>query len=230
MKVIAIIPSAGQGLRMQTEVEKPYIRIGGRPILAHTLDVLDQCPLVDGYIIVVEPSKPEVCRHEIVDAFGCQRVLDVVAGGATRQESVFNGLMTLDVDTDVVLIHDAARPCIDPVLISASIRQCRRDGAVLVAVPAKDTIKIVRGGVVETTLDRSTLWLAQTPQTFTCQILREAHEKARQENYIGTDDAALVEWAGHDVHILHGDYDNIKITTPEDLDTAERILHRQGRI
>ena len=110
MKVIAIIPSAGQGLRMQTEVEKPYIRIGGRPILAHTLDVLDQCPFVDGYIIVVEPSKQEACRHEIVDAFGYQRVLDVVAGGATRQESVFNGLMTLDVDTDVVLIHDAARP------------------------------------------------------------------------------------------------------------------------
>ncbi len=230
MKVIAIIPSAGQGLRMQTEVEKPYIRIGGRPILAHTLDVLDQCPLVDGYIIVVEPSKLDACRQEIVDEFGYQRVLDVVAGGATRQESVYHGLMTLDVDTDVVLIHDAARPCISPTLINESIRQCRRDGAVLVAVPAKDTVKVVRDGVVDTTPDRSTLWLAQTPQTFTYRTLREAHERARQENYSGTDDSALVEWAGHEVRILHGDYDNIKITTPEDLDTAERILRRHRRI
>lgn len=215
---------------MQTEVEKPYIRIGDRPILAHTLDVLDRCPLVDGYIIVVEPSKQDACRQEIIDNFGYQRVLAVVAGGATRQESVYHGLMALDVDTDVVLIHDAARPCIDPTLINESISQCRRDGAVLVAVPVKDTIKVVRDGVVKATPDRSTLWLAQTPQTFTCRILREAHERARQEDYSGTDDAALVEWAGHDVHILHGDYDNIKITTPEDLDVAERILQRQSRI
>ena len=230
MKVIAIIPSAGQGLRMQTTVEKPYIRIGGRPVLAHTLDVLDQCPLVDGYIIVVEPSKQAACQQEIIEKFGYQRVMNIVAGGATRQESVFHGLMTLDVDTDVVLIHDAARPCIDPALISESITQCGRYDAVLSAVPAKDTIKVVRDGVVENTPDRSTLWLAQTPQTFKDRTIREAHERARQENYHGTDDSALVEWAGHDVHIIRGDYDNIKITTPEDLDTAERILRRQDRI
>lgn len=230
MKAIAIIPAAGQGLRMQTAVEKPYIRIGDRPVLAHTLDVMDQCPLIDGYVLVVEPSKQAACRREIVDEFGYKRVLDIVAGGATRQESVYRGLMALDANVEAVLIHDAARPCVTPELIEASITRCRRDGAVLVAAPVKDTIKVVSDGVVKSTPDRSTLWLAQTPQTFSYALLRDAHEKALASDFTGTDDAALVERAGHAVHILQGDYDNIKITTPEDLDAAERILRRQGRI
>lgn len=229
--VMGIIPAAGTGLRMRSVEEKPYIAIGGRSILAHTLAVFEACPAVDGYVLVVEPSRVAACREELAGPGGAHRKLaDVVAGGSTRQESVYRGLMALDEGTGSVLIHDAARPCVERGALEASVLEGARHGAVISATPATDTMKIIRDGVVEATPDRSTLWRAQTPQTFEYRILRSAHERAREEGYVGTDDAELVERAGYVVRVLEGSPDNIKVTTAEDLEIAERILRRQGRI
>ncbi|MCY3714164.1 MAG: 2-C-methyl-D-erythritol 4-phosphate cytidylyltransferase, partial [Gemmatimonadetes bacterium] len=158
------------------------------------------------------------------------KLADVVAGGSTRQESVYLGLMALDEGTGSVLIHDAARPCVEQGALEASVLGGARHGAVISATPATDTMKIIRDGVVEATPSRSALWRAQTPQTFEYRILRAAHERAREEDYVGTDDAELVERAGYVVRVLEGSPDNIKVTTAEDLEIAERILRRQGRI
>lgn len=230
-RVIALIPAAGRGLRMQSNIEKPYLTIGGRPLLAHTLDAFDRCPAIDGCLLVVDAQRRADCRTQIVETFGYARVCGIVAGGETRQESVYLGLRALDGKADIVVVHDAARPCIDPALIAASVEYCRRHGATLTAVPVKDTVKVAHEGVVTGTLDRSMLWLAQTPQTFPYGLLRAAHERAREEGYDrATDDAELVERAGHPVTILPGDYNNIKVTTPEDLERAAQILGRRSGI
>lgn len=248
--VMGIIPAAGLGLRMRSDEEKPFIAIGGRSILAHTLSVFEACPAVEGYVLVVEPSRVASCRAlmgvqgvpggsgvsaepgvpggALSDAF--PKLAEVVAGGSTRQESVYRGLMALDEDTASVLIHDAARPCVEQGALEASVQGGARHGAVISATPSTDTMKIIRDGVVEATADRSSLWRAQTPQTFAYGILRTAHERAREEGYLGTDDAELVERAGYVVRVLEGAPDNIKVTTAEDLEVAERILRRQGRI
>lgn len=263
--VMGIIPAAGLGLRMRSDEEKPFIAIGGRSILAHTLSVFEACPAVEGYVLVVEPSRVASCRALLAgpsrlaepgepddpaeagdpggsggpgdlgvpggassDAF--PKLAEVVAGGSTRQESVYRGLMALDEDTASVLIHDAARPCVEQGALEASVQGGARHGAVISATPSTDTMKIIRDGVVEATADRSSLWRAQTPQTFAYGILRTAHERAREEGYVGTDDAELVERAGYVVRVLEGSPDNIKVTTAEDLEIAERILRRQGRI
>lgn len=232
--VMGIIPAAGTGLRMRSAEKKPYIEIGGRSILSHTLAVFEACPAVDGYVVVVEPSRVASCREHLAGPGGPDvahpKLADVVAGGSTRQESVYRGLMALDEGTGSVLIHDAARPCVERDALEASVLEGARHGAVISATPATDTMKIIRDGVVEATPDRSALWRAQTPQTFEYRILRAAHERAREEGYVGTDDAELVERAGYVVRVLEGSPDNIKVTTVEDLEIAERVLRRQGRI
>ena len=170
--------------------------------------------------------------------------MDIVSGGSTRQESVYSGLMTLDETTEAVLIHDVARPCVDKNTLEASIHGCSQYDAVISAIPSADTMKIVNDvssfggdincfvndGVVKVTPDRSTVWGAQTPQTFRYKVLRTAHEQAQKDSFVGTDDAELVERAGYMVRVLKGSPDNIKVTVPEDLDIAEHILRRQGRI
>ena len=228
---MAIIPAAGHGLRMRSDTEKPYITVGGRSILAHTLSAFEACSAVDGYVVVVEPNRVQSCGEMLAEKGGAYpKLAKLVAGGSTRQESVYLGLMALDEDTGSVLIHDAARPCVERDALEASVLGCARYGAVISATPATDTMKIIRDGRVEATPDRSTLWRAQTPQTFPYRILRTAHEQAREEGYTGTDDAELVERAGYVVRVLDGSPDNIKVTTAEDLEAAERILRRQGRI
>ena len=228
---MAIIPAAGHGLRMRSDTEKPYITVGGRSILAHTLSAFEACSAVDGYVVVVEPNRVQSCGEMLAEKGGAYpKLAKLVAGGSTRQESVYLGLMALDEDTGSVLIHDAARPCVERDALEASVLGCARYGAVISATPATDTMKIIRDGRVEATPDRSTLWRAQTPQTFPYRTLRAAHEQAREEGYTGTDDAELVERAGYVVRVLDGSPDNIKVTTAEDLEVAERILRRQGRI
>ena len=233
--VMGIIPAAGLGLRMRSDEEKPYIMIGGRSILVHTLSVFEACDAVEGYVLVVEPSRVASCQEHLAGPDGSSsdawpKLMKVVAGGSTRQESVYRGLMALDEDTGSVLIHDAARPCVEQGALDASVQGGARYGAMISATPSTDTMKIIRDGVVEATADRSSLWRAQTPQTFAYRILRTAHDLAREQGYVGTDDAELVERAGYVVRALEGSPDNIKVTTAEDLDIAERILRRQRRI
>ncbi len=226
MKVIALVPAAGMGKRMGAEINKQYLLLAGKPIVAHTLQVFEDAPFVyDIYVIVPEAEIP-YCREQVVERYGFAKVRGIVAGGAERQNSVMNGLKAVSDagDDDVVLIHDGVRPFVTPQILKHAVDTAReRDGA-LVAVPVKDTVKVVADGKVTATPMRETLWLAQTPQAFRYSVIMAAHEIAEAERYLGTDDASLVEWLGKEVHIVIGDYRNIKITTPEDLVLAEALF------
>jgi 2-C-methyl-D-erythritol 4-phosphate cytidylyltransferase len=226
-KVFALIPAAGMGKRMGATVNKQYLQLGGLPILARTLAVFQQSPLISGICLVSPADEIAFCRDEVVGACRFTKVIDIVPGGRERQNSVMNGLKVLRrhaADDDVVLIHDGVRPFITPELLRESIAVARTGDGALVAVQAKDTIKTARDGIVLDTPDRSTLWQAQTPQAFRFSVIFDAHQSAEETGFIGTDDSSLVERRKGRVRIVPGDYRNIKITTPEDLILAEAFL------
>jgi 2-C-methyl-D-erythritol 4-phosphate cytidylyltransferase len=226
MKVIALIPAAGMGKRMGAGINKQYLLLHEKPIVAHTLALFENIPAVDEiWLVIPEPEIP-YCREQVVERYGFAKVRPIVPGGPERQNSVLNGLRAMEDarDDDLVLIHDGVRPFVPvPVIEKALTVAGAHDGA-LVAVPAKDTIKIVEDGIIRETPPRENLWLAQTPQAFRYEVIRAAHEIADAEGFLGTDDAMLVERLGKDVHVVLGDYRNIKITTPEDLILAEAFL------
>lgn len=225
MATIALIPAAGMGKRMGAGMNKQYLQIGGMPILARTVAVFEQAPFVDAIYIISPEDEILYCQREVVAAHGFTKVRAVVAGGAERQHSVMNGLRAADADDDdLVLIHDGVRPFVPLHVLQRAIDVARTADGALVAVPAKDTIKVVANGIIRDTPPRETLWLAQTPQAFRYGIIRAAHEIAEAEGFLGTDDASLVERLGKEIHIVLGDYRNIKITTPEDLVLAEAFL------
>jgi 2-C-methyl-D-erythritol 4-phosphate cytidylyltransferase len=226
MKVIALIPAAGMGKRMGAEINKQYLLLAGKPILSHTLQIFEDAPFVDDIFVIVPEAEIPYCMEHVVERHGFAKVRAIVAGGAERQHSVMNGLRaaTLVGDDDVVLIHDGVRPFVSARVLERAVEVARLHDGALVAVPVKDTIKVVVDGVVKATPAREELWQAQTPQAFRYSVIMAAHEIAAAERYLGTDDAALVEWMGKDVHIVMGDYRNIKITTPEDLVLAEAFL------
>jgi 2-C-methyl-D-erythritol 4-phosphate cytidylyltransferase len=229
MKVTAVIPAAGRGERMKSEVHKLFLPLLDRPVLAHTLDVFEACAIIDDIIVVLSDDVIEQCTAEIVDAFGYHKVVKIVPGGERRQDSVYNGLMAIGGECDVVVIHDGARPFVMTELIERSVEFCTDYKAVITAVPPKDTIKRGENGFVFSTLDRSRLWSVQTPQAFQYETILKAHQRAREDLFEGTDDASLVERMGEPVKILEGSYDNFKITTSEDLYLAERIMQRRKR-
>lgn len=226
MKVIALIPAAGMGKRMGAGINKQYLLLNEMPIVAHTLALFENIPAVDEICLVIPEAEIPYCREQVVERYGFTKVRPIVPGGAERQNSVLNGLRSMEDarDDDVILIHDGVRPFVPvPVIEKALAVASAHDGA-LVAVPAKDTIKIVEDGIIRETPPRENLWLAQTPQAFRYEVIRAAHEIADAEGFLGTDDAMLVERLGKDVHVVLGDYRNIKITTPEDLILAEAFL------
>lgn len=213
---------------MGGDTSKQYLSLGGVPILVHTLALFQHHPRIDNIILIAPAEEVSYCRHDIVLTGGFDKVSQVVAGGRERQDSVRNGLQACGAATDdIVLIHDGVRPLLPPGLIDAAIDTAVEKGAGLVAVPAKDTIKIVENGQVLQTPERSTLWQAQTPQAFRYQLIATAHEKAYKEGYLGTDDAQLVEWLGKTVTIVEGSYRNLKITTQEDLLLAESFMGQE---
>ncbi len=246
MKVDAIIVSAGKGRRFaegkareseygSTKSDLGPMRIGrgkkqfqllaGKPVLAHTLDKFEACPLIRSVLLVVGEEDLDHCLEEIVEKYGYQKVSQIVPGGKRRQDSVRKGIDALSGDADVVVIHDGVRPFVTRDLIEESIHTAFRFEAALVAMPVKDTIKMVHNdGTVIKTLDRETLWQIQTPQTFRVNLIKEAHRRATEEGFLGTDDASLVERLGVKVHVIPGSYSNLKITTPEDLILAEFFL------
>lgn len=226
VKAYALIPAAGMGKRMGASINKQYLELQGLPIVARTISVFEQSPLIEAIYLVIPEAEIPYCREHVVAACGFRKVVEIVPGGRERQNSVMNGLRAMrpHLSDDVVLIHDGVRPLITPELLQESIEAaCSNDGA-LVAVPAKDTIKMVCDGIVINTPDRESLWQAQTPQSFRFNVIYNAHLAAEQEGFIGTDDASLVERRGGKVRIVRGDYRNIKITTPEDLVLAESFL------
>jgi len=217
-RVAAIIPAAGQGKRMGTSVSKSYMEILGRPLLAYTLDKYQNHPLITEILLVVQAKDIEYCRNDIVGKYGFNKVKKIIAGGAERQDSVANGLAALDPGVEWVLVHDGARPLIDGQTISQAVETAWACGAAVVGVPVKDTIKVVDDNLtVQGTPERQSLWIAQTPQVFRRDILEEAYRQAALDGWMGTDDASLVERLGVKVQVVRGRYDNIKITTPEDL-------------
>ncbi len=225
MKRIVIVPAAGMGRRMGASINKQYLLLAGKPILAHTLEIFQQAEFIDEIYPVVPGEEIEYCRTNVVERYGMDKVRRIIAGGAERQNSVLNALRAIPAEADdIILIHDGVRPFVPLAAVRRSLElACEYDGA-LVAVPVKDTVKVVRDAFSVDTPPRETLWLAQTPQTFRYGVIRAAHELAAAEGFTATDDAALLERHGMNVHIVIGDYRNIKITTPEDLVLAEAIL------
>ena len=226
-KSFALIPAAGMGKRMGASINKQYLQLDGLPIVARTISVFEQSPLIEAIYLVIPADEIPYCREHVVAACGFRKVVGIVPGGRERQNSVMNGLRAMRhavADDDVVVIHDGVRPLISPQLLRESIEVARDSDGALVAVPAKDTIKSVRDGMVIDTPPRETLWQAQTPQSFRFAMIYNAHLEAEQAGFMGTDDASLVERRGGVVRIVRGDYRNIKITTPEDLVLAEAFL------
>ncbi|HHW47541.1 MAG TPA: 2-C-methyl-D-erythritol 4-phosphate cytidylyltransferase [Clostridiaceae bacterium] len=224
--VSSVIVAAGKGTRMNMDINKQYLEICGIPVLARTLQVFEDCRFINEIVLVVNEYEILYCKQNIIDEYGFTKVKTLVAGGLERQDSVYNGLLEVDKSCDIVLIHDGARPFAGEKNIIDSIYAAYEFGASCVAVPVKDTVKRSdKDGFVVETLDRSALWLIQTPQTFKYGLILDAHKKALEDGFIGTDDASLVERLGHKPKLVMGGYDNIKITTREDIPVAEAILN-----
>lgn len=226
-KVFAIIPAAGAGTRLGGSTRKQFLLLRGKPIIVHTLQQFEHCADVDEVAVAV-PSSAIVEMESTVSRYRLHKVSKVIVGGAQRQDSVALVLKTLRAKpSDIIMVHDGVRPFIDPKKISQSIAACKEYGAAVLAVQPKDTIRRSRGGgFFDETLDRSALWLVQTPQTFRAEILLKAFRQAAKDRFTSTDEAALVERIGVRARIVEGSYDNVKITTKEDLDLAELIHER----
>jgi len=228
-KADAVIVSAGKGHRFMQGKKKQFYLLADKPILAHTLDKFEKCPLIRSILLVVGQEDLDYCMKEIIEKYQYRKISQVVPGGKRRQESVKNGINVLAKDAEIVVIHDGVRPFVTKQMIEESIRSAVRFKAVVMAMPVKETIKMVqRNGMVLKTLDRESLWQIQTPQTFQVNVIKEAYYRAIEDGFIGTDDASLVERLGVKVHVLPGAYTNIKITTPEDLILANLLLQMQG--
>lgn len=222
MKYEIIVLAAGQGKRMKAGRNKQFLTIQNVPLIIHTLQKFEQDPWCSGIVLVV--NKKEVAIfEELLTEYPIQKVQSLTVGGDERQHSVYNGLKSLK-QAQMVLIHDGARPFVQQNTIHELVEKAASDKAAVLAVPVKDTIKRVEQGTVIETVERSSLWAIQTPQAFLFDVVMDAHEKAKTNEYLGTDDASLVEKAGQKVSIVEGNYDNIKLTTPEDLLYAEAIL------
>lgn len=223
--VVAIVPAAGRGLRMGGSVPKQYLSIGGDPLIVQSLRILQAAPVVSQIILAVPSADIEYCQHEIVLRHRFTKVTKVVAGGAERQDSVRHALAQVPSDTDIVLIHDAVRPFVTLRMIEEVVAASWKEGAAIIALPMRDTVKQVRtDGMIERTVDRTPLWLAQTPQAFRRDWIETAHRNAHAEGVRATDDAFLVEWLGYSVAVVEGSGENIKVTRPEDLVIGEAIL------
>jgi len=223
--VAVVIPAGGVGARFGGRVPKQFIRLRRIPIVTMTVGHFTRHPAVTA--IVVAAPEPHVERTRRALAPVARRApLTVVPGGRTRQDSVWLALQAVPDDAEIVVVHDAVRPLITRRLIDAVVSAGAASGAAICALPITETVKRVRDDIVDATLDRSGLWAVQTPQAFRADLLREAHEKARRDGVVGTDDAMLVERLGHPVRVVCGLADNVKITTPEDLRRARRALAR----
>lgn len=218
-RVGAVIVAAGRSTRMGG-VDKTFAPILGRPLVAHTLDRFESSSLIDQIVLVLAEDSLEQ-GLKLVEERGYSKVAHVCAGGQRRQDSVRNGLELLSL-CDWVMVHDGARPCLDDAMLQRGLDAAAECGSAVAGVPVKDTIKLVTPDqMVSETPDRSRLWAAQTPQVFRYSLLLEAHQTCTQDV---TDDAAMVESLGHPVKMFLGAYENIKVTTADDLVIAEAFL------
>lgn len=233
---VAIITAAGKGTRLKSNISKQFFNIYDKPILAHTLSIFEKTPGVDAIYVSVPKEYLESCQKDIIDRYSFSKVRGLVVGGSHRQASVFNALSSIPQDCSIVLIHDGVRPLVTPDEVSMTITNLINDNkkdpqvkGVILAAPAKETVKKITGNTIDSTIPRDTVWHAQTPQTFFYREIVEAHRKAAEEDFIGTDDASLVERMGWKVNVVRGRHENIKITTPIDLFLAEFFISKNGK-
>ena len=227
--VYALIVAGGRGTRLVSAIPKQYLLLAGVPILVRTLRAFDRCDVIDRLVVVVPSTEIASVRDTMITPVALRKSVAIVAGGPRRQDSVFNGLAAIDSAASMVVIHDAVRPLVTCESITNCVNVARAHGACILALPVWDTLKrISDDGRIEATLPRERLWRAQTPQAFRADLIRRAHERARQEQVLGTDDACLVERLGETVHIVPGNRRNLKITTAEDLVIAEALLNTSG--
>ncbi|HNR03705.1 MAG TPA: 2-C-methyl-D-erythritol 4-phosphate cytidylyltransferase [Bacillota bacterium] len=223
----AIVLAAGKGTRMNAGMNKQFMLINDKPLLAQTLAAFQSCSAIDSIILVAGREELKTCKEQILDVYGFDKVDKLVSGGSERQQSVYNGILELEDDCSIVVIHDGARPILPEGIIEKCIDGAKIYGAVSAGMPAKETIKILNEeGFVQYTPERGKVWVTQTPQAFKRDIIEKAHKMANIKGISGTDDAFLVECMGIKVKMLEGSYENIKITTPEDIILAEAIMRK----
>ncbi|MFX0548492.1 2-C-methyl-D-erythritol 4-phosphate cytidylyltransferase [Hathewaya histolytica] len=222
----AIILAAGKGRRMNKNINKQFLNLQHRPILYHTLKVFESIEEIHGLVLVASEEEKEYCKNEIVKKYNFKKVKNIVSGGNERQDSVLNGLFCLEKEPcNIVIIHDGARPFVTAEIIKRGIRYAKMYGASACGVGVKDTIKIKsEDNFSAKTLDRNMLFSVQTPQCFIYNKILDAHKLAKKQEIIVTDDTSVIEYIGDKVYLYEGSYDNIKITTPEDLVIGEGIL------
>jgi len=224
MRVVCIVAAGGSGRRLKAKQAKPFVMLGGKPLLSHTLKALEACAFIDEIVVVVSPDKLKACRA-LVKKYRFKKIHAIRPGGRRRFDSVKSGLRGARA-ADFILIHDGARPFADRDLIKRVFLAAKKNGASISATAVKQTLKRVgKSFFVSGTPERKLLWEAQTPQAFKKELIIRAYRKAGRRG--ATDDAALVEKLGHKVKIVKGSSRNIKITTPEDLALAELLLKRK---
>ncbi len=239
-RIVAVVPAAGLGKRFGQERNKSLYELSGKPLIIWVLEALEAVPEITEIIPVLKGDDLKTGAG-LIENSGISKIKKIAPGGKERQDSVYNGLKMLEDNTSIVIVHDGARPFAGSDLIRRAITELEGFDGVVAGVPVKDTIKQARTGktkeqgatsrdiIVQKTLERGTLWAIQTPQVFYFKKLREAHKKARSENYYATDDAALIEKYGGKVKIIEGSFGNIKITTPEDIAIAEALIKASTR-
>ena len=221
--VSAIILAGGKGKRMGKDISKQFILVKGRPIIYYTIKKFSKCKLIDEIILVLPKDEIEYCKKEVLEKYSL-KVDKIVEGGKERQDSVYNGLKAVK-NSDIVLIHDGARPFVSEKIILEGIENAKKYGAAAPGVMPKDTIKVKDElSFSKETLKRESLIAIQTPQVFRKDIIVECHKRVRRDNISVTDDTMVVEKYGYKVYLYNGDYTNIKVTTPEDLILCEYLV------
>ncbi|MEG0448806.1 MAG: 2-C-methyl-D-erythritol 4-phosphate cytidylyltransferase [Lysinibacillus sp.] len=228
MQYEVVLPAAGSGKRMGAGQNKLFLKLLEKPILMHTLWVFEQDENCTGIWLAVKPEE-RVYIQTLLEEFEISKVKGLPAGGEERQHSVHSCIKEME-QVEIVLVHDAARPFITSDIINKLVHSAKENGAAIAGVRAKDTMKKVRNGVIEETVDRESLWMIQTPQAFRFDLIFEAEDVAEKVGFLGTDEAMLVERLGHAVHIVESSYENVKMTTKEDLVFGEAILRKRGQL
>lgn len=226
--ISVVIVAAGLGRRMKSNINKQYLLLKEKPIVAYTIDKFENNTYIDEIILVAKDDEKEYCRINVVEKYNYKKVKAIVSGGSKRQDSVYNGLKLCNDKTKIVLIHDGVRPFVKNEEINKIIEETSKSNACVTGVKVKDTIKIVddKNEIIDTP-NRENLWAVHTPQGFSYKLILEAHKKSKTEGWVVTDDSMLVEKLGRKVKMIEGSYENIKITSPEDLYMAESILEEE---
>jgi 2-C-methyl-D-erythritol 4-phosphate cytidylyltransferase len=225
MKTAALIVAGGSSMRFGGEVPKQFVTVCGRPLLSWTIDRFDKSKVIDDIVVVAHEDYLLYVSQNVIDPFTFHKVSKIVSGGESRQESVLKGLRALSKTTDLVAIHDGARPLVSEKDIAAVISEASKSGAAMLAAPASDTVKRVKDGYIIATLNREWIYLAQTPQVFRYDLILKAHEEAALDTDLAvTDDASLAETAGMKVRIVESTSPNFKVTSKDDITLIETFL------